>query len=174
LHHIADAFPPGFRSDVQNAVDEYITLVINDEWPLMKRGEESQAAHDTAYKVQALLVHYKPQTPVQQTLDARALDYAGQLLDARRNRILSNRQGIPIILWCTMLVLGVITIGFSFYFRVDRPMAQYIMVFALAMVIALTFSLIAELDFPFRGDIAIDPFAFEHVMRTLHGGVNAP
>ncbi|HZZ64933.1 MAG TPA: hypothetical protein VFE17_05520 [Candidatus Baltobacteraceae bacterium] len=174
LHHIADGFPAGERADVQNTVDRYLVLVIHDEWPLMRRGLESQAAHDTAYEILHILTAYAPASIQQQALQSRAFDYAGAMLDARRNRILSNRQGIPIILWTTMLVLGGVTIIFSFYFRVDRPVSQYIMVLALALVISLTFSLIAELDYPFRGDIAVDPFAFQHVMENLHGSVNRP
>lgn len=174
LHHIADGFPAGVRSDVQNTVDKYLTLVVNDEWPLMRRGMESQAAHDTGYDILRTLTSYAPADAHEQALQSRAMDYAGTMLDARRNRILSNRQGIPIILWSTMLLLGAVTIVFSFYFRVDRPVAQYVMVLALAVVISLTFSLIAELDYPFRGDIAVDPFAFRHVMENLHGNVNRP
>jgi hypothetical protein len=45
------------------------------------------------------------------------------------------------------------------------------MVVALTAVIALTFALIAELDYPFRGDIAVDPYAFVHVIEALHGPV---
>jgi hypothetical protein len=171
LHHVADAFPPGIRADIQNAVDKYITLVIHDEFPLMRHGEESEAAHDAAYAIQRVIAQYKPRDPVQQLLQTRALDYAGSLLDARRNRILSNHQGIPIVLWATMLALGAITVVFSYYFRVDRPRAQYLMVVALTAVIALTFALIAELDYPFRGDIAVDPYAFVHVIEALHGPV---
>ncbi len=172
LHHIADAFPPGTRADVQNTVDRYITLVVNEEWPLMRHGRESQRAHDTAYELQHMLADYAPTDPVQQMLQGRALDYAGVMLDQRRNRILSNRQGIPLILWSVMLLLGAITVVFSFYFRVDRPRAQYLMVVALSAVISITFALIAELDYPFRGDIAVDPAAFEHVIRALHGSVS--
>ncbi len=171
LHHIADAFPAGTRADVQNTVDRYIFLVIHTEWPKMRHGGESARAHDTAYAVQNMLAHYAPKDPGQQMLQARALDYAGTMLDARRNRILSNRQGIPIVLWSAMLLLGAITIVFSFYFRVDRPRAQYLMVLALTTVISITFTLIAELDYPFRGDIAVDPFAFRHVLEALHGSV---
>jgi hypothetical protein len=67
-----------------------------------------------------------------------------------------------------MLILGVTTIGFAFYFRVERPRAHYIMVLTLAGVITITFALIAELDYPFRGDIAISPDAFTEVLQILH------
>ncbi len=172
LHHIADAFPKGMRADVQNTVDRYITVVLNEEWPLMQHGGESQAAHDTAYRIQSIIEHYAPRDPVQQMLQARALDYAGTMLDARRNRILSNRQGIPLVLWSSMLTLGAITVVFAFYFRVDRPRAQYLMVIALTAVVSITFALIAELDYPFRGDIALDPYAFQHVIDALHTPVS--
>jgi len=172
LHHVADAFPTSMRASVQNTVDAYINLVIHEEFPLMRRGAESQAAHDKAYEIQRIIAQYKPRDPVQQLLQTRALDYAGSMLDARRNRILMNHQGIPLILWATMLALGAITVVFSYYFRVDRPGAQYLMVLALTAVIAVTFALIAELDYPFRGDIAIDPYAFVHVIEALHGPVS--
>lgn len=84
---------------------------------------------------------------------------------------MSNRQGIPLVLWATMMVCGCITVLFSFYFRVEHAGAQYIMVVALTAVIAITFTLIAELDYPFRGDIAVEPFAFEHILTALHAPV---
>jgi hypothetical protein len=92
-------------------------------------------------------------------------------LDKRRDRILANNQGIPDILWAAMLFTGAVTVVFSFYFRVDRPHAQYLMVVAETSVIAIIFALIAELDYPFRGDIAIEPYSFIHIMSALHGGL---
>jgi hypothetical protein len=174
LHHLADAFPQPLRDEVHASVDRYINLVVIEEWPLMKHGRESQAAHDTAYQIQSLLTHFTPHDTTQELLQNLAMQYAGNLLDARRDRILSNRQGIPLVLWCTMLLCGFITVLFAFYFRVENPRAQFIMVMALTAVISLTFTLIAELDFPFRGDVAIEPSAFEHVLTALHsqlGGV---
>ena len=40
------------------------------------------------------------------------------------------------------------------------------------LVLLLIFTLIAELDYPFRGDIAVDPYSFWHVMHALHGVLN--
>lgn len=169
LHHLADAYPPGIAVRIQNNVDRYVQLVVSDEWPAMKHGRESRAAHDTAYRIAAVLNAWQPSSPHEQALQARGMDYTGAFLDARRNRILENRQGIPLVLWATMLLTGFVTVVFSFYFRVDRPRAQYIMVIALTAVITLIFTLIAELDFPFRGDIAVEPYSFIHIMNALHG-----
>jgi hypothetical protein len=172
LHHLADAYPPQMRDTVQREVDRYIDLVIHDEWPAMRHGGESAAAHDMGYKIAETLIHWRPSNGADQALQSRGIDFAQTFLDKRRDRILSNRQGIPLSLWATMLFTGTITILFSFYFRVDRPHAQYLMVIAETCVIAIIFTLIAELDYPFRGDIALDPYSFIHVMNTLHGVLN--
>jgi hypothetical protein len=172
LHHIADAFPPAMQRVVHAEVDRYITLVLNEEWPAMRRGSESPAAHDAAYQIQDTLVHWRPVNSNEDALQSRGLDYVATFLDKRRDRILANRQGIPIPLWTTMLLIGTVTVLFSFYFRVDRPGAQYVMVVAETVVISIIFTLIAELDYPFRGDIAVDPYSFIHVMNALHGVLN--
>ncbi|HKU67006.1 MAG TPA: hypothetical protein VJP85_04430 [Candidatus Baltobacteraceae bacterium] len=172
LHHVADAFPPNMRDQVQNEVDRYIDLVVHDEWPAMAHGGESRAAHDMGYAIADTLIRWHPKNAAEQALQSRGEDFAQTFLDKRRDRILANRQGIPLALWATMLVTGTITILFSFYFRVDRPHAQYLMVVAETAVIALIFALIAELDYPFRGDLAVDPYSFLHVINSLHGVLN--
>jgi hypothetical protein len=169
LHHLANAYPQQQRLRVQSAIDRYIQLVLNEEWPAMRHGGESRAAHDTAYEIADILVRWQPRTLHDQALQDRGEGFAGTFLDNRRNRILANRQGIPLALWATMLFTGALTVGFSFYFRVARPGAHYIMVITESAIIALIFSLIAELDYPFRGDISIDPFSFIHVMNAMHG-----
>ena len=168
LYHAAEIIPQPARGQIQAGVDKYIGLLLTDEWPLMKRGGESLSAHDAAYRLQALVANFKPSTPQAILIQSQALAYASRFLDARRQRIHDNLTGIPNVLWSAMMVVGLITIFFSFYFKVDRPIAQHIMVGALTAVIALIFMLIAELDYPFRGDIAIHPDAYTHIYRALH------
>lgn len=168
VHHLADGLSQPARNRIKGKVDKYIEEVLRIEWPLMRHGGESQEAHDTGYQILAEVAALHPETPGQAAIQARALDTTTVFLDARRQRIHDNRQGIPLVLWAVMLTIGAITVLFSFYFRVDRPKAQAVMVVALTAVIALTFTLIAELDYPFRGTIAISPSSFEHVYNTMH------
>lgn len=168
LYHIGDALPQATKLQLQSGVDRYISLVVNDEWPAMVNGSESWRAHQTAYSIQDIVTHFRPSSEQQSIVQSQAMTYTAQFLDARRQRIRDNRTGIPTVLWAVMLAVGVITVVFSFYFKVDRPLAQQIMVAALTAVIVLIYSLIAELDYPFRGDIAIHPDAYQHVYNSLH------
>jgi hypothetical protein len=168
LYHLADALPQPIRSQIQTSVDGYITLVLHEEWPLLVHGSESWHAYQTAYHIQNLVTEFRPPDQQASLVQSEAISYTSQFLDARRQRIRDNATGIPNILWATMLVVGAVTIFFSFYFKVQQPIAQHIMVAALTTVITLIFVLIAELDYPFRGDIAIHPDAYLHVFNTLH------
>lgn len=168
LHHLADGFPSGVRVRLKDKLDTYVRDVLTIEWPEMKHGGESREAHNLAYDVLAIITAFRPVNGADATIQSTALSTTMKFLDARRQRIHDNRQGIPIVLWAIMLVIGAITVLFAFYFRVDRPKAQVVMLVALTIVISLTFTLIAELDYPFRGDVSISPSAFEHVYATMH------
>ncbi len=168
LYHLADALPQPARGQIQNDVNSYIVLLLHDEWPLLARGSESWRASQAAYRIQYVITQFRPPNEQTSLVQSEAISYASQFLDARRQRIRDNATGIPNVLWSTMLVAGAVTIFFSFYFKVEKPAAQHIMVAALTAVITLIFVLIAELDYPFRGDIAIHPDAYQHVYNALH------
>ncbi|HEX5275447.1 MAG TPA: DUF4239 domain-containing protein [Candidatus Rubrimentiphilum sp.] len=168
LYHLADALPQTTRKLIQTDVNAYLNLVLHDEWPLLVHGSESWRASQKAYQIQQEITEFRPPNEQASLVQSEAISYASQFLDARRQRIRDNATGIPNILWATMLVVGAVTIFFSFYFKVQQPVAQHIMVAALTTVITLIFVLIAELDYPFRGDIAIHPDAYQHVYNALH------
>ncbi len=168
LYHLVDALPQPARGQIQSGVRSYIGLLLNEEWPLLVHGGESWRAHQTAYRIQDLVTHFRPSGEQASLVQSQAITYASQFLDARRQRMRDNATGIPNVLWATMLAVGAVTIFFSFYFKVQQPIAQHIMVAALTAVITLIFVLIAELDYPFRGDIAIHPDAYARVYDALH------
>jgi hypothetical protein len=43
-----------------------------------------------------------------------------------------------------------------------------LMVAALAMILSLSLFTVAALDYPFKGDVRIDPAAFEQVLERFH------
>lgn len=168
LHHLALGLPAPLRGVLQRDLDRYTDLIVSDEWPLMQHGKRSVLAHMLAYDVERDIVTYVPNTPHLETLQARALDLVQIFADARRQRLFDNDQGIPPFMWVSMLLLSAVTIAFTYLFRVDNLRAHLAMTVGLSAIVALIFVLIAELDYPFRGDISISPAAFTHVQATIH------
>jgi cation transporter-like permease len=67
-------------------------------------------------------------------------------------------------MWVLLFVVGVEVVGFTYLFGLESTTVHVLMVASLTFVIALVLFTIAALDYPFKGDIRIDPDAFEQVL----------
>jgi hypothetical protein len=168
IHHLADLLTAPTRNRLKAEVDRYILLVINDEFPAMRHGRSSTDASYAAYRIYGIVAAFSPASSAQTQLQAQALELAHTLTDARRSRLHDNATGIPPILWAAMLFMGALTVGFCYFFRIDSARAHLWMVVAMTSVIAVTFVLIAELDYPYRGDTGIGPQAFVAAYARIH------
>ncbi|HEY8313523.1 MAG TPA: DUF4239 domain-containing protein [Candidatus Baltobacteraceae bacterium] len=168
LHHLADLLAQPTRNRLKAEVDRYMTVVIHDDFPAMQRGQSSSRARDASYRIYQIVAGFKPASPGQTQLQGEALDLAHVLTDARRQRLHDNRTGIPMILWATMFFLGALTVVFSYFFRIENVTAHFLMTLALTAVIGVMLVLIAELDYPFRGDTAIGPQAIVEAYARTH------
>src|SRR5215203_1854882 len=59
---------------------------------------------------------------------------------------------------------GVEVVGFTYLFGLESTTVHVLMVASLTLIIALVLFTVAALDYPFKGDIHIDPNAFEQVL----------
>lgn len=168
LHHLALGLPLPLRAALQRDLDRYADVIVSDEWPLMQHGGRSRRAHELAYAIERDLVTYDPPTAHLEALQSQALGLVERFADARRQRLFDNDQGIPPLMWLAMLTLSAITIAFTYLFRVQNARAHLFMTVGLSAIVAVIFVLIAELDYPFRGDVRIGPDAFAHVQATIH------
>jgi hypothetical protein len=167
LYHEVSVFPQPLRNQTHAAIERYVDLVVNREWPLMRNGGYSDEAHRAAMRVVSLIESYNPQTMGQQTSQADALGHAHAMMDARGNRLFQNQQTIPPLLWTMMIFIAVVTLGSSYFFYVPDARAHLVMTAAVGAVIGAIFVVIAELDLPFRGDLQIPATAFQHDYQTF-------
>jgi hypothetical protein len=174
LHQEANAFPPALRDRLQSQIDQYADVVVHIEWPEMRTGGRNGQADDIARFIEGDVLAYNPTSPTQTSLQANALDLVHTFLDARRQRLFDNNQGISPYVWGAMLFLSAATIFLTFLFRTENAGAHLIMTIVLAAIIATILVLIAELDYPFRGTLQIQPTAFVQIMKTIHRPTGSP
>lgn len=168
LHRLADTLPAPLGPKLKKELDRYINVVINDEWPAMQRGAWSAEAQQLSHDVLHQVATFAPGSAAQQVVQAKALDRADAFLDARRQRLHDNETGIPGILWWTLFAFAAITIGFTYLFGLENMRIQILMTVALTAAIALILVLVAELDYPFRGDSGITPHSWYQIQRQMH------
>lgn len=167
LYHLGSYFPPPLSLHLRSTLMRYIEVVIQEEWPAMRYGRESTSARNIAFQALTIVAKYQPQTTAGQSVQQSALTAATTFIDARRDRLFSNQQGIPVFFWVGNLILASITVAFCFLFRVRKQGVHLVMTLALTTVIATTFVLIALFDYPFRGDTQLPPTTFVDLQRSL-------
>ena len=161
LYRDSVSFQSSFRDEIRSLLKEYTDTVVNEEWKLLARGEQSLKAHELLKKIWVTYGSYEPKTENEKTFfteSIRKLNEAGEL---RRLRLMDSRTGIHPILWAVLLIGGITTISFTFFFGSENLNAQIMMASMLAMIIALILFLVLLLDFPFTGGLNISPDAFK-------------
>ena len=169
VYFLASQFPEPERTRVQELARTYARIVVEQEWPMMERGQTSPRADSLLRQLGLKLLQFDPRTKGEQVLYERGLTQAHDTADARRLRLLEVREGIPDLLWVVLVVGGVITVSFTYLFGLKSNVAHTLMVAALTLVICGILFAIGEFDNPFSGAVEIRPDAFKEVLRSFGG-----
>ena len=156
-----------FREKADTAMDAYIDALINDEWQIIDEGKRSEKVQVAAQAVWELYGSYEPKTETEKIFLAesiRKMDEAGEM---RRQRLMDAQAGLNPVLWFAIIVGGIITITFTFFFGSENLTLQLIMTILLSALIALVLFTILAMDFPFTGDFAIKPDALVQMLIHL-------
>jgi Protein of unknown function (DUF4239) len=173
LYRDAQVFPAAVREEVATGLRDYARLVVDEEWPAMAAGQSSPETWEAYNLLWRTYYEFAPQDDHERTWYRESVQRLNVLGDQRRNRLLSNRSGVPVVMWAVLLGAGAVTIGFSFLFGTRHAAAQAVMTGALALTIGVVLLSILALEHPFAGITRVDPEAFEQV-REILGGVSQP
>jgi hypothetical protein len=167
VFYLANELPQPEGPHLQKLARSYARTVVNEEWPLMRRGRVSPKAWAILDEIRAKMQGFKPTTEAQQVLYEQGLQHVNNLSDARGERLLDAEEGLPRILWVVLIVGGVEVVGFTYLFGLESTSVHVLMVASLTLVVALVLFTVAALDYPFKGDIRIGPEAFEQVLKRF-------
>jgi uncharacterized integral membrane protein len=143
--------------------------VVEEEWPMMERGETSPRADSLVRQLRLEFLEFDPRTRGEQVLYERGLTQLHDAADARRARLLEVREGIPNLLWVVLVVGGVITVSFTYLFGLKSNVAHALMVAALTLLICGILFTVGEFDYAFSGVVEIRPEAFREVLLSFGG-----
>jgi hypothetical protein len=175
LYELVATFKTPLRDDLRREILHYADLMQTDEWPAMQTGGESSAARNSAERISNLTVAMiEADAGHHATVESAVMDQARAFIDARQARLEQNVEGIPSSLWTGLILGAVVTIAFTYLFGVKNFRTQLVMTGLLAAVIAIMFSMIVALDYPYRGDTSVTPERWkvmEGRISALHPGV---
>ena len=171
LYFHANTLPDSDRRQIQQLAKSYAQVVIDEEWPMMQDGQSSPHAWALMDQMRQSLQDVEHSTSAEQALYLDGLTRAHDLVEARRLRLLEASTHIPKILWVTLLVGGVITVGFTYLFGLSSTRVHTLMVVALTAVITSTLFTIYTLEHRFSGETGLTPEAFEFDLQRFEGSL---
>jgi Protein of unknown function (DUF4239) len=178
LYWIASGFPAQQSQPVHEAIANYAQVAIDEEWPLMARGQASDKAwllHDALWKA---VFDLRPASTEQAQLYgsqySQALSEMAAFDQSRRARLLTAKEAIPWPLWVVLIGAGAILVPFTYLFGIKRIFPQILMTGTLAVLVSMSLVLAAVLDRRYAGDVRVAPTALQSVLGLAQTSVRAP
>ena len=160
LYRDVSSYPEPIRTELQNELRDYARYVIDEAWPLQRQGKIPGGGVDYVNRFQTMLTKFEPVTESQKLLHGETLRAYNLMVQARRLRLDAVGTRLPSVMWAVIIIGAFISLGASFFFKVEDARLHILEVLLLAVFIGLVIFMILSLDRPFRGDLGIpaDPY----------------
>lgn len=169
---VAHALPPLARAQMREALETYITTVIDKEWPAMR---ETRRESPEAEQAQVALLERADSLtlagPGEAALQSRIANLLVEAHRDREERIFQAGQGIPDGLWAMVLVYCGVLVVLVFFSSLEYAWSHAILsgLFGGLNVIVLLACFL--LQYPFEGPFRLDASSFvvtkARVLATL-------
>ena len=167
LYRHASGLPQPTREDLRRLTIDYSRSMIDDEWPAMDRDSSSEVSRQIVERIWNTVLATEVTTNKDEVIFQNTLGKMDDFADGRRDRLLYARVGLPPIVWDFLVVYGFVTVAFSYFFGLRRIGPQMLMTAALTATIGATLVIIHEMQTPFRGSVAVQPYGFEQFLDQV-------
>lgn len=167
LYHILRVFPEHDTTRVQKDVIAYTNSVRHDEWESMTDGLPNPKTSRALLALVQSVISIKPDSYQELAIYQRSLDLLRTISDKRRERLENADGNIPGGLWVVLFSGAFVTLGYPSFFGQKKFFPQVLMTAALAVTVTLILYLIVVLNFPYSGQMAIDPYFFDEILVEM-------
>lgn len=165
--HTAVGLPAGVRDRVRADMLKYASIMVHNEWPLMRRGDydgdAAMISMDAIDAVGTLL----PANLGQSNAQLATMQQLGVMHDARQQRIAVNDSGVSGFEWLVLLIGAVCIICFCWLFGFRNGRIQLLMTSTVVTITVSILVLLFELQYPFRSDVGIGPEAWQGAVAHI-------
>ena len=167
IYRLADGLPEQQRGQIRTLARDYAKTAIHDDWPAMQADRIPEATLAINQDMWKTMMAVKGATPTELTAEDHALYELSALTEHRRTRLLQNAFRLPTVLWCVLIIGGIVTIASASMFGAENKGLHGLQVFAFSLLIALVLVAIADIDRPFQGSVHVNDFAFQRAQANM-------
>jgi hypothetical protein len=144
----------------------YTRYVIEDAWPLQRRGVIPKRDTEWLTVFQREFLAFEPRTKSQELMHGEALHEFNHLVEVRRARIQSVNTAIPTIMWYVVAIGALVSIVLVWLLEMHL-FSHLLLGGLLAFFNGTLISLIVAMDRPFLGEVSVSADAYQVVYQSL-------
>jgi hypothetical protein len=160
LYEDVSVYAEPHGQDLRWLLRDFCRYTIRYAWPEYQQGRIPEGSEVRLKAFQERLLAFEPETPSQEIVHAEALRQFNVFMERYRIRQHSVTTGIPAIMWYVVIIGAVLNIMLVWLFDIDF-LSHLALGGVLAFFLSTVILLIAAMDNPFRGEVSIQPEAFE-------------
>jgi Protein of unknown function (DUF4239) len=165
LYRDADSLPRPARTDVETSIREYTDSMIQDEFPLLARGESSDRTERSLNRMSMAVHRY--------LANSNASDGVSSVARSQYELVLAGRESMPPLLWALLLGACVLLFLMAAPLFMENVRYQSMGSVLMGCAVGAALFLILTADHPFTGPMRIEPRDLEdnlHTYTVVDGG----
>lgn len=160
-------FGIGVQEQIRAGVIAYNRDVVQ-QWPMRVNGETSDAVRHDLGALVTTVAQLEPENEAQRAYVDDAMKRLATAAELRATTIrLSREEQLPDVLWIAVLGGSVIVLGLCLTSGVRDRAMRGVLLAGVAATVGINLFLVAELNYPFHGDVAIGPDSYQDVITWL-------
>jgi hypothetical protein len=164
LYRSADFFMPQNRDAIRSHLKSYVTYIMQEEWFIKdKKSNRRLEAEKTLSEIWNDYYNIEIDSEKTKIWYQESISKLDDLMNARIAREYSSWDHLGSMMWSLLIIGGVITMTFMFFFGLENVRTHMIMTALLAGYISFMLYLVFSLDNVFQGPQGIKPVAFEQL-----------
>lgn len=167
VSRLAGGLPSPERERFSGLAMKYGDAVVNEEWPAMRRQEQSHASEDVAAEMWTVLSAAKAGSDAERNSVDHLTSALNDLSERRNLREEELNVRLPLMLWVLLLAGAAATVGSACLLGNDNEWLHYCQVLALTFVVSVALASIADLARPFEGGLSVRPTAFVRAQARM-------
>ena len=133
----------------------------------MARNEVPEQSTPVVTQMWKTVMSVNAASPTEVNAQEHLMSELESLAQRRLTRILESQTRLPKVLWCVLLVGGVLTIVSACTFATQSVKLQTLQVFNLSLLVSLSLVAIADIHRPFHGVIHVSENAFQRARQSM-------
>ena len=168
FYNDVEALQEPTRSRLVVHISDYLTLIIEREWPAHSMGHIAPAFPAELAQIHDTLIGYQPTSTNQQEFLAHCLDVYDRMIDLRQQRIAAvTDDRVPEVFWYVIIFGSMLSIVVTYCFHLPSFSSHALLTGLYCSFLGLMIFLIAAVDNPFRGGVSIKPMDYINLRTSV-------